>query len=73
MEDVGRKRFHFVFNCSGCLLPSWEASIGKGDYVINRAEEELKVEINMLLYNQRNSKRQFVQLVTVPGQSGYRQ
>lgn len=50
---IGRERFYFVFHFTGCLLTFWAASIGKGDYVINRAEEELRVAINMLLYKSK--------------------
>lgn len=47
-RGVGRERFYFVFNFIECFLIFWEVLIGKGDYVINRLEEEFKVVINML-------------------------
>lgn len=55
-RGVGRERFYFVFNFTECLLIFWEASIGKGDYVINRSEEELKVAINMLYKSKEQQK-----------------
>lgn len=37
----------------GIFWRSGKHQLGKGDYVINRAEEELKVAINMLLYKSK--------------------
>lgn len=52
-DGLFREKNHFVFNFTGSLLTFWEASTGKGDYVLNRAEEELRVAINMLLYKSK--------------------